>query len=52
MTLALSLQLSTSDDAIEVAYPAMDRWMMQEDGTSFVLQEDGTSKIIFSLSTD
>jgi len=52
MTLALSLQLSTSDDAIEVAYPAMDRWLMQEDATSFVLQEDGTSKIIFSLSTD
>jgi hypothetical protein len=52
MTLALSLQLSTSDDAIEVAYPAMDRWMLQEDGTSFVLQEDGSSKIIFSLSTD
>jgi hypothetical protein len=52
MTLALSLQLSTSDDAIEVAYPAMDRWMLQEDGASFVLQEDGTSKIIFSLSTD
>ena len=52
MTLALSLQLSTSDDAIEVAYPAMDRWMLQEDGTSFVLKEDGTSKIVFSLSTD
>lgn len=51
MTIALSLQLSTSDDAIEVAYPAMDRWLMQEDGTSFVLQEDN-SKIIFSLSTD
>ena len=43
MTLALSLNLSTSDDVIEVIYPAMDRWMMQE---------DGTSKIIFSLSTD
>jgi hypothetical protein len=52
MTLALSLQLSTSDDAIEVAYPAMRRDMIQEDGASFVLQEDGTSKIIFSLSTD
>jgi len=52
MTLSLSLNLSTSDDVIEVIYPAMDRQMMQEDGTSFVFQEDGTSKIIFSLSTD
>ena len=51
MTLALSLNLSTSDDVIEVIYPAMDRWMMQEDGTSFVQQEDA-SKIIFSISTD
>ena len=51
MTLALSPNLSTSDDVIEVIYPAIDRWMMQEDGTSFVQQEDA-SKIIFSLSTD
>lgn len=51
MTLDLSLALSTSDDVVSVIYPAMDRWMMQEDGTSFVQQEDA-SKIIFSLSTD
>ena len=52
MTLTLSLNLSTSDDVVEIIYPAIRRDMIQEDGVSFVLQEDGSSKIIFSLITD
>ena len=52
MTLSLSLALSTSDDVIEVIYPAIRRDMIQEDGVSFVLQEDGSGKLIFSLVTD
>ena len=50
MTLTLSLNLSTSDDVVEIIYPAMARDMLREDD-GLVLQEDGSSKIIFSLIT-
>ena len=52
MTLALSLNLSSSDDAVQIVHPFIRRDMIQEDGVSFVLQEDDSSKIIFSLVTD
>lgn len=46
MTLTLSLNLSTSDDVVEIIYPAIARDMLREDD-GLVLQEDGSSKIIF-----